>query len=107
MRRIRHILLLAALALPACSSTPVQPRTETVEVKVPVPVACLDASQLPKAPVLQSKTALASLDDYNLVLEIAAEREELIAYAGELEALLSVCAATPTAQGRPTPAVLR
>lgn len=42
--------LIAAVLLAGCATKPL-PRVETVTVKVPVPVPCLDAAQIPPRPV--------------------------------------------------------
>lgn len=87
---MRALLLAAAVGLSACQSVPEQPRVRTVEVKVPVAVPCLPP-ELPKRPAIAAPAALRALDDYDLVLELAAERDELIGYTAELEAVLKAC----------------
>ena len=84
----RAALACLTVLLAACA-TP-QPRTETVEVKIPVPVACLPAEQ-PGRPAIATNEQLLALSDYDLVLELAAERGELIAYIGQLETLVKGC----------------
>lgn len=86
---MRTAVVLAALLLAACAA-PQQPRTETVEVKVPVPVSCLPDT-LPEQPKLKAPQELKAMGDYDLVLEIEAERIELAAYAEQLEAILTAC----------------
>lgn len=88
----RHIIPAVFLALLAGCATPAPlVKVVTKEVRVPVPTPCLNAADLPRAPVLQSDAALLALDDYGLVLELAAERAELRAYAEKVQPLLEVC----------------
>ena len=59
------------------------------EVKVPVPVACIDA--LPPAPQVASDAELLAMDDFDLVLRLALDRKRLEASYGELRALAGAC----------------
>jgi len=87
---VRWALAAVTAVLVGCAGQPVQPRIETVEVKVPVTVPCLPA-ELPKRPAIADKAALLAMGDYDLVLELAAERDELLAYSGQLEAVVKAC----------------
>ncbi|MGH9697977.1 MAG: hypothetical protein ACRD52_00790 [Candidatus Acidiferrales bacterium] len=80
---------LLLLLLAGCASVP-EPVIKTVEVKVAVPVSCLPA-KLPERPVIQPNAALLAMGDADLVLELAAERTELIGYAAQIEAVLTAC----------------
>lgn len=74
----------AMLILSGCAST--MPQT----VQVPVAVKCAPADS-PTVPAITAKTDLLKLDDRGLVLRIAAERLDLIDYAGKADAVISAC----------------
>ncbi len=78
-------LILIALLLSGCTTTVYR------DVKVPIPVPCVEASGLPAAPVIPNNDALSALDDYRLVLQLATDRLELLRHNGELSALLKAC----------------
>lgn len=77
-------------ALAGCTTTPaplVTTPVETVEVKVPVPVACIDA--LPEFPELPAIPRGASIDEQTL---IRIEREKILRnYAREVAAIARPC----------------
>lgn len=82
-------IALAGLAgvLGGCS----EPRIvyKPVEVRVPVPVSCID--RLPERPALRSDADLIALDDYGLVIALGRDRIAAAQYIRELEALLPPC----------------
>lgn len=80
--------LLAGALLAGCATAP--PEIHTVRVNVPVPVSCLPA-QLPTRPAIMPDAQLKALPDYGFVLELGAERADLLAYTGKLEALIGAC----------------
>lgn len=73
--------LIACLA--SCASVP-----ETVSV--PIAVSCVPAS-MPNAPKLTPNSDMDLLDDYSLVVRIAAERLELAAYASAAASVIEAC----------------
>lgn len=73
--------LLAALLLAGCATT---------GADRPTPVACAPKDS-PAPPVTTPGPDLAKLDDYKLVLTIAAERLRLIDYAGKADAIITAC----------------
>ncbi|HVA19017.1 MAG TPA: hypothetical protein VMU55_02455 [Solirubrobacteraceae bacterium] len=87
---MRTTVVLALLAMAGCAIQPTEPRVERVEVKVPVRVSCLPAD-MPAAPSVKASAQLQALDDFDLVLELAAERDDLISYVEELDAVLVGC----------------
>jgi len=97
---------LGALALllfvTGCAAPPPQVVREAVEVRVPVPVACIDAVDLPAAPRLAADAELARLPDAELVLTLEQQRRLLREYRNRAEPLLAACArpATPAAEER-------
>ena len=60
------------------------------EILFPTPVACAPKNS-PSPPKTVSDGLLAKMDDYHLVLIIAAERLELIDYAGKADAVIQAC----------------
>jgi hypothetical protein len=53
MIRIYVILIVMILASAGCATPERRVKVDTVEVKVPVKVACIDADKVPKEPVYQ------------------------------------------------------
>lgn len=82
----------ALLLLTACTATePVRP-TQTVEVKVPVPVACVDqAPEIPKTAMPDPQTA----DTAQLAAGAASDLYALQVYAERAHALLLQCSKPP------------
>lgn len=79
---MRALILVAALALPACGRTP---PPEPIKVMVPVP--CVTNKPVkPNYPEARPDAGL-----FERVQTLLAERELRIAYEGELEASLSAC----------------
>lgn len=78
--------LATCLVLAGCASGP---PPLPVEVRVPIAVPCI--SEVPVRPDLLTDGALAALDDYRLVLELARDRRLRQAYQAELEALVAGC----------------
>lgn len=75
------------LLLAGCASNPT---IQTVEVKVPVAIPCLP-STMPSKPNILANAELSKLADGPLVLEIAAERLDLLSYAAQTDAILQGC----------------
>lgn len=75
--------LLSVAFLTACS-TPVQ------VVRVPVATTCIP-SGAPTPPATSTNEALRAMPDGALILTIAAERLDLIAYAREADAVIKAC----------------
>ena len=73
---MRNAVMLFALALAACATKPVEPVIRTVEVKVPVPVACAPSNLGPAPAYPDTDQALRAVPG-------AAERYLLLA-AGRL-----------------------
>ena len=81
---MRGAALLLCLALQGCAGGALK------EILFPTPVACAPKNS-PVAPKIISDALLARMDDYHLTLIIAAERLELIDYAGKADAIISAC----------------
>ena len=81
-------ILCCMAALAGCAQEPALPTV----TKVPVPVPCLSAAQVPALPAVKGNAELAALPDEGLVLEIAAERLELIGYSLKADAVIRACA---------------
>ena len=78
------ILLLLLLA--GCATVPDVP----TEVRVPYPVPCLTADEVPRA-TFPTDADLAKLPDGPLVAALAKDRLERAAHLGKLEAVLQGC----------------
>ena len=81
------LAMLAMLAMLAGCATTQAPQI----VKVPVPQPCLTADQLPKPPDAKNDAELTKLDDFDLVITLAADRLEYRRYANEAQAVLQAC----------------
>lgn len=84
MRAWRAVV--AILPLAGCASGP---PPLPVEVRVPVATPCI--TEALARPDLLTDGALAALDDYRLVLELARDRRRRQGYIAELEAVLAGC----------------
>lgn len=76
--------VICVIGLSACAS----PGPATVSVPVVVP--CVPADT-PNQPAVTEASVLANLSDYELVLRIAAERLELIAWSRKITPILAAC----------------
>lgn len=88
---MRYALLAASLMLGGCGTAVVSPEpvVRTVEVPVQVPTKCI--ASLPARPALQTLDQILALPDGPAVVTLAAQHEQLWAYAAELEAVASPC----------------
>lgn len=85
-RKICGGCLMAALA--ACTTAPCVPKVVTQTVNVPVPVACINASDIPAEPSTVTLTGDARNDDALLAAKLAAVR----VWGRQLVAMLGPCA---------------
>ena len=76
----------AAALLASCASVPEGPK----ELLVPVASSCVPQGT-PPAPQTVANQSLRALDDHRLVLTIAAERLDLIAWVRQIEPVLQAC----------------
>jgi len=60
-------------------------------VKIPVPVPCINPDQLPKPPNAATDATLAAMTDFDLVINLAADRLEYRRYSTEAAAVLQAC----------------
>lgn len=81
--RVLGMVLSMCSALSACQTAPVQ------EVRVPVPVPCIEA--LPADPDTTPDAVLANLPDAQFVLTLAADRLAWRAYAQAVKAAALAC----------------
>lgn len=87
------VSVLLALGLASCAS---QPQVQVPrEVKVRVPVPCVDAAQRPQAPAVATLDDLLAMDRGTRTLRTVADLERLRAYARELEAVVEGCSRLP------------
>ncbi|WP_374005503.1 hypothetical protein [Delftia lacustris] len=84
---MRAILLLGALALAGCGTTP---RVEIQEVKVPVPVECREP--VPDRPAMPTETLADDADPFELLRAALAEIDRREGYEVRLLAALMACA---------------
>ncbi len=105
MRCVNGVLVASVLGVAGCASPPPVTVVKTVEVKVPVPVACV--TTLPARPALKTDAQLKQGSDYQVVNDLLADRLSRQLYESELEAVLSGCqaAVVPAAsEQQPAPA---
>jgi hypothetical protein len=86
------IILLATLA--GCSG----PLRIPTEVKVPVPIACVDPADRPQRPELVTDAELLAMDYYKRTLALWADRIERQIYQAKLEAVVEGCSNIPAIQ---------
>jgi hypothetical protein len=84
-------LAIAGLALLAGCSTLNIPK----EVRVPVPVPCIDPKDRPQRPALMSDAELLALDRYKRTHALWADRAERQTYQEKLEAVVEGCSRIP------------
>jgi hypothetical protein len=87
---VRTLILLCAVFLASCATAPSEPimHTETVTVRVPVPVKCVDPAKVPTIP---ASAMPAEGDTAQLANGAAADVLALRAYAVKADALLRAC----------------
>ena len=90
------LILVALLAGCATPKPEIRIVREPVEVRVPVPVACVTPEQLPRLPGLAADAALAQRPDYDLVISLDQQRRLLRAHVQQTDALLAACARVPS-----------
>ena len=78
---MRLILCCAAAMLQGCAA---------LSALLPTPVACAPKDS-PTLPPITSNADLAKLNDFELILVIAAERSDLIVYAKTADAIVQAC----------------
>lgn len=85
-RPCRTLLCAAALSviLSGCAGNMLK------DMLFPTPVACAPKDS-PVTPKILSNSILSKMDDYHFTLIIAAERLELIDYAGKADAIIQAC----------------
>ena len=86
MRGELEVLLAGLILIVLCAGCSGLPHTE---VRVPVPIACVDAAP-PRAHVF-APDELKAMDDYHLALALRYNAVQLELYAAALEAALAGC----------------
>lgn len=86
MRGELEILLAGLIVIVLCAGCSILPSTE---VRVPVPMACVDARPAP--PHTFAAAELKAMDDYHLALALHYNALQLELYAAALEAALAGC----------------
>ena len=83
---MRAIPIVALALLTGCAATlPAVPG----EVRIPVPVACID--KLPDKPALFTDEQLAEMDDGRLVISLRIDQLNMRSYVAIVDALLLAC----------------
>lgn len=75
-----------ALSQAACQTPP-----EIRTVEVPVTVPCVKSSDVPPMPQIVPNKDLNALNDFDLIIEIASERLDLLMHSNDLHALIKAC----------------
>jgi hypothetical protein len=83
-------VLVASVALAACSSVEI-PK----EVKVSVPVACIEPAKVPPPPAVRSEADLLNMPRGLRTLAAWADLKKLEIYSAELEAIVAGCSRIP------------
>ena len=93
MRNFALVLIVGLLVcmLASCATTKIETPSapETVEVKIPYAVACVDS--VPARPMVHSTEALMALGDYDFIQALNLDRLLLLSHAAELEGALAAC----------------
>ena len=87
--RVISFKALIALQIGLLSGCATQPVPQVVNVPVPAP--CLTADQLPKPPQAATDATLSAMTDFDLVINLAADRLEYRRYSTEAAAVLQAC----------------
>lgn len=95
------VSVLLALGLASCSSLPAVQVPKEVKVQVPVP--CVEATQRPQRPALATLDDLMAMDEGTRTLRAVADLERYEAYSRELEAVVEGCSRIPVPQPHPPP----
>lgn len=90
---MRILILVAVLALSGCANT--QTFTVPKEVKVPVPVACIDEADVPKVPAVATEAELMGMDEYRRTLATWLAYLKLEIYKREAAAVIDRCSRIP------------
>ena len=78
---MRLLLCCAAVMLQGCA---------TLSALLPTPTGCAPANS-PTLPKITADSALAQMEDRNLILVIASERLDLVAYGRQASAIIEAC----------------
>lgn len=96
MKRAILLLLFAFLVvLPLASCETVQTVEVPKEVKVPVPVACIDPKDVPERPQLRTEADLMAMDTYRRTLAAWQDLKRWEAYGAQLEVIAQSCSRIP------------
>ncbi|QEI07817.1 hypothetical protein FXN63_19735 [Pigmentiphaga aceris] len=88
---MRPLMLLVLVCSVGCTAVPTPPEAvvRTVEVKIPVPVPCIAA--MPLRPTVDTLADILALRNADAALALMTQHNVLLAYVGELEAVLAGC----------------
>lgn len=88
---MRPTIILACLALAACETGVRVPE----EIKIEVPVPCVNAEDRPKAPAVRTESDLLAMDRYRRTIAAWSDLKRLEAHAAKLEAIVEACSRIP------------
>lgn len=93
MRRLMLLVLACAGSLAGCGTVPAAPEpvVRTVEIRVPVPVPCIDAAAIPARPAVNTLDEILALPNAVAVGVLMTQHNLLLAYAGEMEGAMTGC----------------
>lgn len=91
---MRRLMLLVLVCSAGCSTVPALPESvvRTVEVKISVPVPCV--AVMPARPHVDTLADILLLRNADAALTLMTQHNVLLAYVGELEAVMAACAPT-------------
>ena len=91
---------LVACAVPLASCSSRHELQVPKEIKVPTPVACVDAAKRPQKPALRTEDDLLAMDRYRRTLAAWSDLKKQEAYLAELEAVVEGCSRIPLKLGK-------
>jgi len=90
---MRILILAAALVLAGCAST--QQLTIPKETKVPVPVACIDAADIPAPPAVPTEAELLAMNEYSRTIALWLAYLKLEIYKRQAAVVIDRCSRIP------------
>lgn len=88
-----RLLPIIAIALAGCATTPAAPppllsKVETVTIRVPVPIPCVDAAEKPRIPPTNMRPGAGGEQQYN---QLRADLDDFKEYAIKADAIMTSC----------------
>ncbi|MDB5414469.1 MAG: hypothetical protein JWR10_2804 [Rubritepida sp.] len=91
MRRLMLLVTLCASSLAGCGVAPSAPEpvVRTVEIRVPIPVPCIDA--VPARPAVNTLAEILALGNAAAAMALMEQHNLLLGYAGEMDGAVAGC----------------